>query len=138
MLGVVRRRPEDDRVTVVEEHDGAAEDAPVQVRDADLLLAEVVLPRDGAQRARRVDIVALVGASGSGKSTLLKTVNRLVEPTSGTVRFDGEPIANLPLAALRHRIGYVFQSIGLFPHMTVSENIAIGPRLVGGKLAARR
>ncbi len=86
----------------------------------------------------RGEFVALVGASGSGKSTLLKTVNRLVEPTAGTVRFDGEPIANLPLAALRHRIGYVFQSIGLFPHMTVSENIAIGPRLVGEKLAARR
>ena len=86
----------------------------------------------------RGEFVALVGASGSGKSTLLKTVNRLVEPTSGTVRFDGEPIANLPLAALRHRMGYVFQSIGLFPHMTVSENIAIGPRLVGEKLAARR
>ena len=86
----------------------------------------------------RGEFVALVGASGSGKSTLLKTVTRLVEPTSGTVRFDGEPIANLPLAALRHRIGYVFQSIGLFPHMTVSENIAIGPRLVGEKLAARR
>ena len=86
----------------------------------------------------RSEFVALVGASGSGKSTLLKTVNRLVEPTSGTVRFDGEPIANLPLAALRHRMGYVFQSIGLFPHMTVSENIAIGPRLVGEKLAARR
>ena len=86
----------------------------------------------------RGEFVALVGASGSGKSTLLKTVNRLVEPTSGTVRFDGEPIADLPLAALRHRMGYVFQSIGLFPHMTVSENIAIGPRLVGGKLAARR
>ena len=50
----------------------------------------------------RGEFVALVGASGSGKSTLLKTVNRLVEPTSGTVRFDGEPIANLPLAALRH------------------------------------
>ena len=86
----------------------------------------------------RGEFVALVGASGSGKSTLLKTVNRLVEPTSGTVRFDGEPIADLPLAALRHRMGYVFQSIGLFPHMTVSENIAIGPRLVGEKLAARR
>ena len=86
----------------------------------------------------RGEFVALVGASGSGKSTLLKTVNRLVEPTSGTVRFDGEPIADLPLAALRHRMGYVFQSIGLFPHMTVSENIAIGPRLVGEKRAARR
>lgn len=80
------------------------------------------------------EFVALVGASGSGKSTLLKTVNRLVEPTSGTVHFDGESIEGLPLAGLRRRIGYVFQSIGLFPHMTVGENIAIGPRLVGEKL----
>ena len=82
--------------------------------------------------------VALVGASGSGKSTLLKTVNRLVEPSSGTVLFDGAPVENLPLAALRHRIGYVFQSIGLFPHMRVGENIAIGPRLVGERLPAAR
>lgn len=82
--------------------------------------------------------VALVGASGSGKSTLLKTVNRLVEPTEGRVMFEGEPVADLPLAALRRRVGYVFQSIGLFPHMTVAENIAIGPRLSGEKLGAGR
>ena len=82
--------------------------------------------------------VALVGASGSGKSTLLKTVNRLVDPTSGAVRFDGANVESQPLAALRHRIGYVFQSIGLFPHMTVGENIAIGPRLVGEKLTGER
>ena len=84
------------------------------------------------------EFVALVGASGSGKSTLLKTVNRLVEPTSGAVHFNGENVESLPLAALRRRIGYVFQSIGLFPHMTVAENIAIGPRLVGEKLASGR
>ncbi len=82
--------------------------------------------------------VALVGASGSGKSTLLKTVNRLVEPSSGAVLFDGEDVENLPLAALRRRIGYVFQSIGLFPHMSVAENIAIGPRLVGERLPEGR
>ena len=82
--------------------------------------------------------VALVGASGSGKSTLLKTVNRLVEPSGGSVRFDGEGVENRPLAALRHKIGYVFQSIGLFPHMTVGENIAIGPKLAGDRLSARR
>ncbi|MBX7481858.1 ATP-binding cassette domain-containing protein [Qipengyuania sp. 6D47A] len=86
----------------------------------------------------RGQFVALVGASGSGKSTLLKTVNRLVEPTSGTVRFDREDVESLPLAALRRRIGYVFQSVGLFPHMTVAENIAIGPRLTGEKLAGSR
>ncbi|WP_421989531.1 ATP-binding cassette domain-containing protein [Qipengyuania sp.] len=84
------------------------------------------------------EFVALVGASGSGKSTLLKTVNRLVDPTTGTVRFEGENVESLPLAALRRRIGYVFQSIGLFPHMRVDENIAIGPRLVGEKLAEGR
>jgi osmoprotectant transport system ATP-binding protein len=82
--------------------------------------------------------VALVGASGSGKSTLLKTVNRLVEPSSGSVLFDGEKVESLPLAALRRRIGYVFQSIGLFPHMSVAENIAIGPRLVGERLPDAR
>ncbi len=82
--------------------------------------------------------VALVGASGSGKSTLLKTVNRLVEPSGGTVLFEGADVAGLPLAALRRRIGYVFQSVGLFPHMSVAENIAIGPRLVGERLPASR
>ena len=84
------------------------------------------------------EFVALVGASGSGKSTLLKTVNRLVDPSGGTVLFEGEPVESLPLAALRRRIGYVFQSIGLFPHMTVGENIAIGPRLVGERLPEGR
>lgn len=82
--------------------------------------------------------VALVGASGSGKSTLLKTVNRLVEPTTGEVLFEGDDVAALPLPALRRRIGYVFQSIGLFPHMSVAENIAIGPRLGGERLPASR
>ena len=84
------------------------------------------------------NFVALVGASGSGKSTLLKTVNRLVDPTSGEVLFEGDDVAGLPLAALRRRIGYVFQSIGLFPHMSVAENIAIGPRLAGERLSERR
>ncbi|MBX7527989.1 ATP-binding cassette domain-containing protein [Qipengyuania vesicularis] len=82
--------------------------------------------------------VALVGASGSGKSTLLKTVNRLVEPTSGEVLFEGDDVTGLPLPALRRRIGYVFQSIGLFPHMSVAENIAIGPRLAGERLSRQR
>jgi osmoprotectant transport system ATP-binding protein len=77
--------------------------------------------------------VALVGASGSGKSTLLKTVNRLIEPTSGTVLIDGSDVAADEPHLLRRRIGYVFQNIGLFPHMTVAENIAIGLRIDGRK-----
>lgn len=75
--------------------------------------------------------VALVGRSGSGKSTLLKTVNRLVEPSAGRVLLDGEDVAAGPAPMLRRRIGYVFQHVGLFPHMTVAENIAIGPRIAG-------
>jgi len=73
--------------------------------------------------------VALVGASGSGKSTLLQTINRLIDPSDGRVLLDGEDIAAGHAPALRRRIGYVFQGIGLFPHMTVAENIGIGPRI---------
>jgi len=82
--------------------------------------------------------VALVGASGSGKSTLLKMVNTLVTPTDGRVLFRGEDVTTLPPARLRRRVGYVFQGVGLFPHMSVAENIAIGPRLTGDKLAPER
>jgi osmoprotectant transport system ATP-binding protein len=79
----------------------------------------------------RGQFVAVVGGSGSGKTTTLKTVNRLIEPTGGTVRLDGEDVRDGPAAELRRRIGYVFQGIGLFPHMTVGENIAVTPRLIG-------
>lgn len=77
--------------------------------------------------------VALVGASGSGKSTLLKMVNRLVEPSAGRVMIAGAPVDADEPAALRRRIGYIFQNIGLFPHFTVGENIAIGLRLMGAR-----
>ncbi|MCA0909912.1 ATP-binding cassette domain-containing protein [Qipengyuania gaetbuli] len=82
--------------------------------------------------------VALVGASGSGKSTLLKTVNRLVDPDAGHVVLQGREVASVPLARLRRSIGYVFQSVGLFPHMTVAENIGIGPRIAGEPVGTAR
>jgi osmoprotectant transport system ATP-binding protein len=75
--------------------------------------------------------VAVVGASASGKTTLLKSINRLVEIDAGTVRVSGEPVATVAPYGLRRRIGYVFQGIGLFPHLTVAENIAVTPRLLG-------
>jgi osmoprotectant transport system ATP-binding protein len=75
--------------------------------------------------------VALVGGSGAGKTTLLKTLNGLVTPTSGQVRIDGAPTADLDGPTLRRRIGYVFQEIGLFPHLTVGENIGVVPTLLG-------
>jgi osmoprotectant transport system ATP-binding protein len=84
--------------------------------------------------------VALVGPSGSGKTTLLKTINRLVAPDAGAVRVAGEDAGAIPDFVLRRRIGYVFQEIGLFPHLTVAENIGITPRLLGWKgprIAAR-
>jgi osmoprotectant transport system ATP-binding protein len=74
---------------------------------------------------------AVVGQSGSGKSTLLKTLNRLIEPDSGRVEIDGRPVTASAPPDLRRRIGYVFQGSGLFPHMTLAENIAITPRLLG-------
>ncbi|MCP4027037.1 MAG: ATP-binding cassette domain-containing protein, partial [Sphingomonas sp.] len=76
--------------------------------------------------------------SGSGKSTLLKMINRLIVPSAGQVRIDGADVAEGPAPALRRRIGYVFQNIGLFPHMTVGENVAIGLRLAGGRDTAAR
>jgi len=77
------------------------------------------------------DICVLVGPSGCGKTTSLKMVNRLVEPTSGQVLIDGQDVMSVEVTALRRRIGYVIQQIGLFPHQTVADNIATVPRLLG-------
>jgi osmoprotectant transport system ATP-binding protein len=77
------------------------------------------------------EFVAVVGTSGSGKTTLLKTINRLIEPTTGTITIENQDVQALDPFQLRRRIGYVFQGIGLFPHLTVAENIAVTPRLIG-------
>jgi osmoprotectant transport system ATP-binding protein len=86
------------------------------------------------------ELLVLLGGSGCGKTTTLKMVNRLIEPTSGHVRIDGEDTATLAPHELRRRIGYAFQRVGLFPHMTVAENVAITPSLLGWDAAriARR
>jgi osmoprotectant transport system ATP-binding protein len=76
------------------------------------------------------EICVLVGPSGCGKTTTMKMINRLVEPTSGTVTIGGEDVMRLPAVELRRRIGYVIQQVGLFPHMTVTENVAVVPRLL--------
>ncbi len=77
------------------------------------------------------EIVTILGTSGCGKTTLLKMVNRLYEPDSGQIRFFGEPITQLDPVQLRRRIGYVIQQVGLFPHMTIAENIATVPKILG-------
>ena len=76
-------------------------------------------------------VTVIVGTSGSGKTTLLRMINRLVEPTSGTIRLDGEDHRSLAPHELRRRIGYAIQGHGLFPHRTVAQNIATVPVLLG-------
>lgn len=76
-------------------------------------------------------IAAIVGTSGSGKTTLLRMINRLVEPTSGTIKLDGVDNHSLPDYELRRSIGYAIQGHGLFPHRTVAQNIATVPLLLG-------
>jgi len=90
----------------------------VAVRDADLTIAAG-------------ELAVLLGPSGSGKSTLLRTINRLIEPTSGYVAIDGVDARTLEPVALRRTIGYAIQAVGLFPHLTVAANVAVVPRLLG-------
>jgi osmoprotectant transport system ATP-binding protein len=96
--------------------------------------------RDATIRIDAGSLVAVVGASGSGKTTALKFINRLVEPDSGEVRIEGVRVGTIDAPTLRRSIGYVFQGIGLFPHMRVGENIGITPQLLGwgrAQIAAR-
>lgn len=83
------------------------------------------------------EILMLLGSSGSGKTTLLKMINRLIEPTSGQILVDGIAVTDYLSTTLRRKIGYVFQGIGLFPHMTVEKNIAIVLKLLGVSRAQR-
>ncbi|MGG6292952.1 ABC transporter ATP-binding protein [Leptolyngbya sp. AN02str] len=76
-------------------------------------------------------LVVILGPSGCGKTTLLKMVNRLYEPTSGTIYVNGQDIRELKATALRQQIGYVIQQSGLFPHMTVAQNVSVVPKLLG-------
>jgi osmoprotectant transport system ATP-binding protein len=86
------------------------------------------------------ELVVLLGGSGSGKTTTLKMVNRLIEPTSGRVLIDGEDAGAIEPFELRRRIGYVFQRVGLFPHMRVGDNVGVTLSLLGWdrrRMAAR-
>ncbi|MFJ9542752.1 ABC transporter ATP-binding protein [Streptomyces sp. NPDC101225] len=77
------------------------------------------------------ELVCFVGPSGCGKTTTMKMVNRLIEPSSGRITMDGEDMLSLDPHDLRRRIGYVIQQIGLFPHMSIADNVGLVPRMLG-------
>jgi osmoprotectant transport system ATP-binding protein len=87
--------------------------------------------QDVSLEVREGEFVVLLGPSGCGKTTLMRMVNRLIEPTSGEIRIGEREIHELPVTHLRREIGYVIQQVGLFPHMTVAQNIAVVPKLLG-------
>lgn len=79
---------------------------------------------------KKGELLVLLGSSGCGKSTTMKMINRLIEPTSGEIEIDGTNNTKFDKVALRRKIGYVFQKIGLFPHMTIEENVCIVPKML--------
>ncbi len=77
------------------------------------------------------ELIMFVGPSGCGKTTTMKMINRIIEPSSGSIRVDGKEVLTLNPNDLRRHIGYVIQQVGLFPHMTIADNIAVVPKLLG-------
>ncbi|MEO9325638.1 ABC transporter ATP-binding protein [Nocardioides sp. C4-1] len=117
-----------------------AGESPAEISGAEIVLDDVVKKYPG-QKVPAVnslsltipagEIVMFIGPSGCGKTTSLKMINRLIEPTSGTIKIDGQDIKGQSENELRRKIGYVIQGGSLFPHMTVAKNIAIVPKMLG-------
>jgi osmoprotectant transport system ATP-binding protein len=121
---------------VVQQHQAAVVEFDHVTKHYDVAASRKGGPTPGAVNDLSMTVPAgkiccLVGPSGCGKTTSLKMVNRLIEPTSGKILIDGVDAASRELTELRRSIGYVIQQIGLFPHQTISENIATVPRLLG-------
>jgi osmoprotectant transport system ATP-binding protein len=105
--------------------------AVVELRDVSYRVGDVAALRHVDLCVEEGETLVLLGRSGSGKTTLLKTVNRLITPTTGDVRFQGRSVLEWDPIQLRRRIGYVIQDGGLFPHVTVEENVGLVPKLEG-------
>jgi osmoprotectant transport system ATP-binding protein len=101
----------------------------LEIRDVSCALGGRPVLRHVNLTVEEGETVVLLGRSGSGKTTLLKTVNGLVPPTSGEIRFEGRGAAEWDVVEMRRRMGYVIQDAGLFPHWTVEANIGLVPRL---------
>ena len=115
-----------------------SESPVIVLRDIAKRFGDGPLVLDGVSlQVRRREFLVVVGASGSGKTTLLRLINRLLDASEGQVQVGGADVRSTDPVALRRRIGYVFQEVGLFPHMTVAENIAITPKLLGWEQTRR-
>ncbi|MCK5737222.1 MAG: ATP-binding cassette domain-containing protein, partial [Spirochaetaceae bacterium] len=99
-------------------------------RNAGKSFAEKMAVDNFSLKVPQGELLVLIGPSGCGKTTSLKMINRLVQPDSGSVFVDGEDVSGVPSTELRRHIGYVIQQVGLFPHMSVAENVAAVPRLL--------
>ena len=110
----------------------------IELRNVTKRYAEVTALDGISLKVPEGTVCVCIGPSGCGKSTTLKLVNRLLEPSSGEVLVQGRPVRDRPAVLLRREIGYVIQSVGLFPHMTVEQNIGIVPKLFGRDSAWRR
>jgi osmoprotectant transport system ATP-binding protein len=103
----------------------------IEVSHLTKIFGETMAVDDISFSVQKGETFVLLGTSGCGKTTSIKTINRLIEPTQGTICIEGRDIAEMNPKELRRRIGYVIQDIGLFPHYTVAQNIAIVPELLG-------
>lgn len=105
----------------------------IEIKNIVKTAGEKVILDDISLTIESGSFVVLIGPSGCGKTTTLKLLNELIEPTSGEIYIDGKPISKEDPIKLRRNIGYVIQNIGLFPHLTIKENIELIPKLKGDK-----
>ncbi len=123
------RRPA--RVAALSEPLGGPTSLSIELRGLGKRYGETAAVVELSLRVAAGELLVLLGRSGCGKTTTLKMINRLIEPSAGSVLVDGRDVAELASHDLRRRIGYAFQQVGLFPHMTVGENVGVTPALLG-------